>query len=104
MPIKMCGGGHASTWHIDTIYYTYNHHQHNRCRIPCYKVEDLRIDHQDLENIDNEKRHRLLIALGLAMTNGPDILGFPDQMQMDNDNNVERIKDLEEIQKMKYGD
>lgn len=106
LPIKMCGGGHASKWHINTIYYTYFHNQHSRCGIPPYQIEDLKTDHEDLENIEIDKRHRLLIALGLAMPfgSGPDIVGFPRQNQRIKENDSKRCEDLEEKQKELYGE
>jgi|GEM_PF-3207569 len=81
LPIEMCGGGHASKSHVNTISSTYFTRQHERCGIPPYKVEDLRAQISGVEGIRPGDELRLLIALGLSIPEGqgPIIQGFPHQ-------------------------
>ena len=106
LPIKMCGGGHASKCHVDTIQNTYSDRQHYRCGIPPYKVEDLQAQLSKIEGIRQGDELRLLIAVGLSIPEGqgPFIQGFPHQNPVIIARERERCIDLDNRQRELYGD
>ncbi len=106
LPIKMCGGGHSSKLHVNTIQNTYVEHQHYRCGIPPYKVEDLQAQISDIEGIRPGDELRLLIALGLSIPEGqgPFIQGFPNDNPTTIPTETDRRMDLDDLQRELYGD
>jgi hypothetical protein len=106
LPIEMCGGGHASQLHVNTIQNTYYEKQHYRCGIPHYKVEDLQSQISGVKGIKPGDEIRLLIAVGLSIPEGqgPFIQGFPNQNTMITAKERERCIDLDDLQRERYGD
>jgi hypothetical protein len=106
LPIKMCGGGHSSIWHVNTIADTYSTHQHYNCGIPVYRIEDIQVGKMGVEGILPADELRLLIAVGLSIPKGegPSILGFPSENpRIVIEKEEERIN-LDERQRDLYGD
>ena len=106
LPIEMCGGGHASQLHVNTIQNTYYEKQHYSCGIPHYKVEDLQSQISGVKGIKPGDEIRLLIAVGLSIPEGqgPFIQGFPSQNPMITAKERERRIDLDDLQRERYGD
>jgi len=105
LPIEMCGGGHASKSHVNTISSTYFNRQHGRCGIPPYKVEDLKAQISGVDGIRPGDEHRLLIAIGLSIPEGqgPLIQGFPHQNPKNTPKLREKRIDLDDLQRELYG-